>query len=43
MSRRRGQALTEFALLYTGAVLPLTFMVVFVAQMLWIWHSVVTN
>lgn len=39
-SCRSGQAVTEFALLYTGAVLPLTFMVVFVAQMLWIWHSV---
>jgi hypothetical protein len=38
---RSGQAITEFALLYAGVVLPLTFMVVFVAQMLWIWHSVV--
>jgi hypothetical protein len=39
--QRRGQAITEFALLYAAVVLPLTFMVVFVAQMLWIWHSVV--
>jgi hypothetical protein len=39
--RRAGQASTEFALLYTGVILPLTFMLVFVAEMLWIWHSVV--
>jgi len=39
--RESGQAVTEFALLYAGVMLPLTFMVVFVAQMLWIWHSVV--
>jgi len=38
---RAGQAVAEFALLYTAVALPLTFMVVFVAQMLWIWHSVV--
>jgi hypothetical protein len=31
----------EFALLYAAAVLPLTFMLVYVSQMLWIWHSVV--
>lgn len=36
----RGQAVIEFAVLYTAVALPLTFMVVFVAQMLWIWHSV---
>lgn len=44
MSRRRrqsGQALTEFALLYAGVALPLTFMIIVIAQMLWIWHSVV--
>jgi len=34
-----GQATLEFALLYVAAILPLTFMIVFVAQMLWIWHS----
>ncbi len=38
---RSGQAVTEFALLYAGVVLPLTFIVIVVAQMLWIWHSVV--
>ncbi len=36
---RRGQALTEFALLYAGVILPLTFMTFFVAQALWIWHG----
>ncbi len=37
----RGQETVEFALLYASVILPLTFMVVFVAEMLWIWHSVV--
>jgi len=37
---RSGQAAIEFALLYTAVILPLTFMIVFVSQMLWIWHSV---
>ena len=37
---RSGQGSLEFALLYGGVVLPLTFMVVFVAEMLWVWHSV---
>ena len=44
MERRRGpkgQATFEFALLYAGVILPLTFMVIFVAEMLWVWHSVV--
>lgn len=41
MRRRRqsGQASIEFALLYGAVVLPLTFMTIFVAEMLWIWHS----
>lgn len=38
---RSGQALTEFAVLYAGVILPLTFMTIFVAEMLWIWHRVV--
>ena len=38
---RRGQAAIEFALLYSAVILPLTFMIVFVAEMLWTWHSVV--
>jgi hypothetical protein len=36
---RRGQALTEFAILYAGVILPLTFMTFFVAQAMWIWHG----
>jgi hypothetical protein len=35
-----GQATTEFAVLYAAVILPLTFMTVFVAEMLWIWHGV---
>ena len=40
MRRRSGQATLEFAVLYGGVILPLTFMTIFVAEMLWIWHSV---
>ncbi|HZT29790.1 MAG TPA: TadE family protein [Bryobacteraceae bacterium] len=36
-----GQETVEFGLLYAGVLLPLTFSVVFVAEMLWVWHSVV--
>jgi hypothetical protein len=39
-SSHRGQAALEFALLYSAVILPLTFMGVFVAEMLWTWHSV---
>jgi hypothetical protein len=39
-SPARGQALMEFAILYAGVILPLTFMTIFVSEMLWIWHSV---
>ena len=38
---RSGQASVEFALLYGAVILPLTFMIVFVSEMLWVWHSVV--
>ena len=41
MRRRSGQATLEFAMIYAGVMLPLTFMLVFVAEMLWVWHSVV--
>ena len=36
----RGQALMEFALLFGGVLLPMLFMVVFIARGLWVWHSV---
>lgn len=38
-NRRSGQAAIEFALLYTAVILPLTFGIVFVAEMFWVWHS----
>jgi Flp pilus assembly protein TadG len=38
---RSGQATVEFALLYTLVIVPLTFGIIFISQMLWIWHSVV--
>jgi hypothetical protein len=43
MRRRRtgGQELTEFAVLYSAVILPLTFMTFFVAEALWIWHGMV--
>jgi Flp pilus assembly protein TadG len=42
LSRRRsGQATIEFALLYGGVILPLTFGIVYMAQMYWVWHSIV--
>jgi Flp pilus assembly pilin Flp len=36
-----GQTLVEYALLYAGVILPLTFGIVFLGEMLWVWHSVV--
>jgi hypothetical protein len=27
--------------MYTAVILPLTFMVVFISEMLWVWHSVI--
>lgn len=39
--KRSGQATVEFALLYAGVILPLTFAVVFASEMFWVWHSVV--
>jgi len=38
---RQGQAAMEFALLYGGIILPLTFGLVYVAEMYWVWHSMV--
>ena len=29
----------EFAVLYSAVMLPLTFMTIFVAQALWLWHG----
>jgi hypothetical protein len=38
---RSGQATLEFALMYSFVLVPLTFGIIFISQMLWIWHSVV--
>ena len=38
---RSGQAIAEFAVMYAGVILPLTFMTFFVAEALWIWHGMV--
>lgn len=38
-ARRSGQAVVEYILVYGVLVLPLTFMVTFTAQMMWIWNS----
>jgi Flp pilus assembly protein TadG len=40
-SLRSGQATVEFALLYISVLVPLTFGIIFISEMLWIWHSVV--
>ena len=39
--RRGGQATIEFAILYGAVLLPLTFGIVYVAEMYWVWHSIV--
>ncbi|MCX6623965.1 MAG: hypothetical protein NTY38_23470 [Acidobacteria bacterium] len=39
--RRRGQATIEYVIVYGAVIAPLTFALIFTAQILWIWHSVV--
>ena len=39
--RESGQATIEYAITFAGIILPLTFMIIFTAQLLWVWHSVV--
>jgi hypothetical protein len=36
-----GQQTVEYALVYAGVILPVTFAIIFTAQVLWVWHSVV--
>jgi hypothetical protein len=38
---RRGAAIFEYAIVYAGLLLPLTMMIVFTAELLWVWNSVV--
>jgi hypothetical protein len=40
-SGERGQATVEYVIVSAGIVLPVTFAIVFTAQLLWVWHSVV--
>lgn len=37
---RKGQAAVEYALIYAGVILPLTFAIIFTAELLWVWHTV---
>ncbi len=37
---QRGQATVEYALVSAGLLIPMTFGIIYVAQLLWIWHSV---
>jgi hypothetical protein len=37
--RQSGQAIVEYILVYAVLLLPLTFMVTFTAQMMWVWNS----
>lgn len=39
--RRRGQATVEYAITFSALILPLTAMIIFTAQLLWVWHSIV--
>src|SRR5436190_49770 len=38
--RQGGQATVEYAIVTAGIVIPLTFGLIYMAQLLWIWHSV---
>jgi len=38
--RRRGQTSLEFLIIYAGVILPVTSMLIFTAQLLWVWGSV---
>jgi len=38
--RKSGQATIEYAMLTAGVIVPITFGIIYAAQLLWIWHSV---
>jgi hypothetical protein len=38
---QRGAVTVEWALVYGAVLMPVTFGIIFLAQLLWIWHSVV--
>jgi hypothetical protein len=37
----RGQQTIEFVILYGGVLMPIVFAIIFTAQVLWVWHSVI--
>lgn len=37
----RGQAAIEYAIVWSAIVMPLTAMIIFTSQLLWVWHSAV--
>lgn len=39
--KRAGQATVEFAISFAIIIMPVTFAIIFTAQLLWVWHSVV--
>jgi hypothetical protein len=41
MRSRRGQATVEYALTFSALIMPMTAMIIFTAQLLWVWHSIV--
>lgn len=38
--KRSGQVTVEYAMLTAGVIVPVTFGIIYAAQLLWIWHSV---
>jgi hypothetical protein len=36
-----GQTFVEYGILYVSVIVPLTFAILFLAELLWVWHSVV--
>jgi TadE-like protein len=41
MRKKKGQATLEFALVYVSIMAPVTFAIIFTAQLLWVWHSAI--
>lgn len=39
--RQRGQATVEYAIVLAGLLIPVTFAIIYTAELLWVWHSVV--
>jgi len=40
-NRRSGQATVEYALLFIAVIVPFTFGIIFMAELLWVWHSMI--